>query len=304
MSAAAAQQSSRAAPSNAQLVLLVATSAALAALGIDALLPALPQIGQQMQVQIENHLQRLVSSYFLGLGVGQLVFGTLSDALGRKPVLVGGVLAYVLVSTVSTFLASFSALLIARAVQGFCIAAASVVTRSIVRDLHRGPTMAKVLSTAFAVFLLVPIVGPAFGQVLLLFAPWRTLFLLMAALGLLHVCWFGPRWPETLPQAERRKPELGHLGAVARFVLSEPHSLFCSLASAFLGGWMLAYVAMMPQLFQHTFGPPHWMSGALGIGASAMAAGSLLNARLVERLGPMRIAKTALVAFVVSAVVH
>lgn len=294
----------RAAPSNGRLIALVASSAALAAFGIDALLPALPAIGQQLQVHIENHLQWLISSYFLGLGLGQLLFGTLSDALGRKPVLFGGVLAYLVVSAIAVGLSSFTTLLVARLVQGFFIAAASVVTRSIVRDLQHGSAMAKVMSTAFAVFLLVPILGPAFGQLLLHFLPWRTLFLLMAVLGAVHICGFAPRWPETLPKSERRPPNLAQLLSTARFVFSEPQSLLCSLASALLGGWMLAYVSMMPQLFQHAFARPGWMSATLGICASAMAAGSLLNARLVERLGALRIAQAALFGFVVLALAH
>jgi DHA1 family bicyclomycin/chloramphenicol resistance-like MFS transporter len=204
-------------------VVLVACSAALAALGIDALLPALPQIGREMQVRVENHVQWLVSSYFLGLGLGQLIFGTLSDALGRKPALLGGVLAYAVFSALSIFLPTFTGLLVARTVQGFFVAAASVVTRSIVRDVYRGATMAKIMSTAFAVFLLVPILGPAFGQVFLLFAPWRGLFLLMAGLGLLHACWFGPRWPETLPKSERHRPDFLHLRTVIVFVSSIPN---------------------------------------------------------------------------------
>lgn len=291
-------------PTRRSLVVLVACSAALAALGIDALLPGLPQIGREMHVQVENHVQWLVSSYFVGLGLGQLIFGTLSDVTGRKPVLLGGVLAYAVVSAISIFLPSFTGLLVARTVQGFFVAAASVVTRSIVRDLYRGAAMAKLMSTAFAVFLLVPILGPAFGQLFLLFVPWRGLFLLMSALGLLHACWFGPRWPETLPKSQRHRPDFLHLRAVIVFVFSEPYSLMCTLASALLGGWMLAYVSMMPQLFQHTFARPEWMAGALGICAAAMAAGSLLSARLVERLGPMRIAVTALVGFVVCAFAH
>src|SRR5205814_6566102 len=137
----------------------------------------------------------------------------------------------------------------------------------------KGPRMAKVLSIAFAVFLLVPILGPAFGQLVLHFLRWRALFLIMAAFGVLHVAWVSRYWPETLPMAQRQRPDFAQLRKVAVFVATEPQSLLCSLASLLLGGWMLAYVSLMPQLFERVFARPESMSVALGICASMMAVG-------------------------------
>jgi DHA1 family bicyclomycin/chloramphenicol resistance-like MFS transporter len=295
--------STQQAPRMSALIGLVASSTALSALGIDAILPALPVIGSEMHVAVENRLQWVVSTYFLGLGLGQLVFGTLSDSVGRKRVLVSGVAGYVVLSVVAALSPNLATLLVVRALQGFAIAA-SGVARSIVRDLHSGAAMAKVLSIAFAVFLIVPILGPAFGQVVLYVVPWRALLLVMAAFGLLHVCLVGRYWPETLPPSKRTRPDFAQLRTVVAFVATEPQSVLCSLASTLLGGWMLAYVAMMPQIFAHVFGQPTRMPLALGACASAMAAGSLISASLVDRFGPKPIATVALVAFVAAALAH
>ena len=287
-----------------EFVALIASLMALGALGIDSMLPALPIIGADLHVPVENHLQWIVSIYFLGMGIGQLLFGILSDWLGRKRVLIAGVIVYVIFGLIAACSQNFTFLLVLRLFQGMAVATTGVVTRSIIRDLYSGPQMAKVMSISFVVFLLVPILAPSLGQLVLLVWPWRAIFLIMSVLGAMTAIWAWIRLPETLNPVDRRRPDLAHLKRVAYFIITEPASIFYSLAIMCLIGSLLAYVALMPQIFVDVFRKPHLMAGIFAACAAAMGAGSALNASLVERLGIKRISHTALTAYIVVNVIH
>ena len=291
-------------PHFAEFVALIASLMALGALGIDSMLPALPVIGADLKVQVTNHLQWIISIYFLGMGIGQLFFGVMSDWLGRKRVLIGGVLLFVVFGLIAAATQNFAFLLVIRLLQGLAVATTGVVTRSLIRDLYSGPQMAKVMSISFVVFLLVPILAPSLGQLVLTFLPWRAIFLIMAGLGLATAIWAWLRLPETLQPADRRRPDLAHLKRVAYFVVTEPGSIFYSFAITFLIGSLLAYVALMPQIFEDVFHKPHLMAGIFAACAAAMGVASALNAFLVERLGVKRISHTALTAFIVVTAIH
>lgn len=291
-------------PHFAEFVALIASLMALGALGIDSMLPALPVIGADLHVKVENHLQWIVSIYFLGMGIGQLIFGILSDWLGRKRVLIGGVLVYVVFGLIAAASQNFAVLLVLRLFQGMAVATTGVVTRSIIRDLYSGAQMAKVLSISYVVFLLVPILAPSLGQLVLLVWPWRAIFLIMAGLGALTAAWTWLRLPETLKPADRRQPDLPHLRRVGFFVITEPGSIFYSLAIMCLIGGLLAYVALMPQIFEEVFRKPHLMAGIFAACAATMGAASALNASLVERLGVKRISHTALTGYIVVTALH
>ncbi len=294
----------RSQPGFAEFVALIASLMALGALGIDSMLPALPVIGADLGVRVENHLQWIVSIYFLGMGIGQLFFGVLSDWLGRKRVLIAGVLVYVVFGLIAALTQNFAFLLVLRLLQGLAIATTGVVTRSIIRDLYSGAQMAKVMSISFMVFLLVPILAPSFGQAVLLVLPWRAIFLFMAGFGLATAIWAWVRLPETHDHDKRRRPDLAHLKRVAFFIVTEPTSIFYALAITFLIGSLLAYVSLMPQIFKDVFHRPELMAGIFAACAAAMGAASALNASLVERLGVKRISHTALTAFVVVTLIH
>lgn len=291
-------------PHFAEFVALIASLMALGALGIDAILPALPSMGRDLNVDTANHLQWLISIYFLGMGAGQLTFGILSDWLGRKRVLLGGVMLYVLFAVVAAVAQDFTTLLIVRLLQGFAVSTASVVTRSIIRDLYSGNRMAKVTSISLVVFLLVPILAPSVGQLILLVAPWQAIFFAMAAFGTLAGLWAWLRLPETHPKEARRKPDLAHLKRVAFFVGTEPSSAFYTLAITCLIGSLLAYVALMPQIFDEFFHRPELMAIVFAACAITMGAGSILNASIVERFGSKRISHLALMGFTTVALAH
>ncbi len=287
-----------------EFVAIIASLMALGALGIDAMLPALPSIGTDLKVQVENHLQWIVSFYFAGLGLGQLVMGPLSDWLGRKRVLLSGIILYVVLGLVAAMVDNFAVLLIVRLLQGCAAATSNVVTRSIVRDLYAGPRMAKVMSMSYVVFLLVPILAPSLGQLILLIAPWRFIFLFMAAFGTIVALWSWLRLPETHPRELRRRPDAGHLKRVAAFVVTEPSSLVYTLGIALLIGSLLAFVSLLPQMFKDFFKAPGLMAPVFAGCAATMAVSSMINASLVERVGLKRISHVALTAFIVMAGIH
>ncbi len=287
-----------------EFVALIASLMALGALGIDSMLPALPVIGRDLHVMDQNHLQGVVQIYFLGMGLGQIIYGVLSDWLGRKRVLMTGVSLYVLLALVCAITQNFTALLIARLIQGLAIATTGVITRSIIRDLYSGPRMAKVMSMSYVVFLLVPIMAPSLGQLILLIAPWRGIFLFGAGFGSFVLLWTWLRLPETLAPEKRNRPDLAHIKRVAFFVVTEPGSLFYTLGTTFLIGALLAYVSLMPQIFTDVFRHPSLMAPVFAACAATMGASSFLNASLVEKLGPKRISHMALTGYLVASLTH
>ncbi len=301
---APAGQAAPSQPSFAEFVALIASMMALGALGIDAMLPALPAIGRELNVQVENHLQWIVSAYFGGMGVGQLFMGVLSDWLGRKRLLVTGIALYVVLALVAAFVNDFGLLLALRLLQGIAVSATGVVTRSVVRDLYAGPRMAKVMSMSYVVFLIVPILAPSLGQLVLMFAHWRVIFLVMAGLGTIVALWAWLRLPETLALENRHKPDLAHLKRVGFFVVTDMSSVVYTLSMAFLVGSLLAYVSLMPQVFNDFFKAPGLMAAVFAACAATMAGGSMLNASLVEKLGLKRISHAALCAFFTIAALH
>ncbi|MDI7776194.1 multidrug effflux MFS transporter [Asticcacaulis sp. EMRT-3] len=303
MSTAAAAPAAKA-PHFAEFVALIATMMALGALGIDSMLPALPVIGRDLHVASQNDLQWVISIYFMGLGVGQLIFGILSDWLGRKRVLLTGIACYVVLGLVAGLSENFTILLALRLIQGICAAASTVIARSIIRDLYSGRLMAKVTSLSIMVFLMAPVMAPSFGQLILSFAPWRVIFFALSLIGTATALWAFLRLPETLPPERRHRPDLGHVRRVGWFVITEPGSFFYTLAIMFLTGALLAYVSLMPQIFTDVFHKPALMAIVFACCAGTMGVASLLNASLVERLGMKRISHATLSAFIVLTFTH
>ena len=170
----------------AQFVALIAAMMPTNALAIDSMLPALPQISQSLGLTADNQRQWVITAYLLGFGAAQIAYGSLADRYGRKPVLLVGLVLYVIFSIACALTTSFEMLLAARALTGVGAAATRVLSVSIVRDCYSGRRMAQVMSLSFIVFLAVPILAPSIGQAIVLVAPWRWIFGVMA-LSLIHI---------------------------------------------------------------------------------------------------------------------
>ena len=283
---------------------MMAACMALQAFAIDGMLPALADIGRDFAVDDANGLQWVITSFLIGNGLGQLLFGPLADRYGRRPVVLGSVTLFGALSLAATAATSLPMLLGTRVVQGFIAAGCGIVPRSIVRDRFSGSTMARVMSSIFIIFLLVPMVAPAVGQALLLVVNWRGIFAFLALCSLGVMAWMLLRLPETLPPERRRPLNSAHLFNAARFVLTEPSSILYTLAVTAMFGSIIAFVSTVPQIFTESFHRPDLMSLVFALCAGGMGVASFCNTRIVERVGMHRVSHLALVGFVSVTALH
>jgi len=286
-----------------EFVALVAAMMSTQALAIDAMLPALPSIGAALDVSNPNHGQWIVTSYMVGLGSGQLLWGMLSDRFGRRRVLLCGLSLYVLAALLCAVAGSFAALLAWRGVHGF--AAASVtVARSMVRDLYSGRTMARVMSLTFVVFLTVPILAPSLGQLVLSAGSWRRIFVVCGIFAAAVEIWAVTRLPETLHPEYRLTLSPSHVARAVKLVLGNRLSICYTLANTVMFGALISYVAMVQQIFADVFHRASLMPGMFALCAGFMGFAAFCNSRLVERLGMRLISHGALLVYIGVTALH
>jgi DHA1 family bicyclomycin/chloramphenicol resistance-like MFS transporter len=287
-----------------QFVAMVAAMMAVNGLAIDGMLPALPAIGKALNVLTDNDRQWIVTAYMLGFGGSQLIYGTLADRFGRKPVLLTGLILYVLFSLLAALSTSFEMMLAARALQGVGAAGSRVLAVSIVRDSYSGRRMARVMSLSFIVFLAVPIIAPTFGQVIMLFLPWRFIFVGFATFAVGVIVWVKLKLPETL-HAEDRTP-ISFAGTMRSFriILTNRISIGYTLAMTVLLGGLFGFINSAQQVFFDVFHAQKLFTTLFAMIALSIAAASLTNARLVERFGTRILSHTALTLYVTCATTH
>jgi DHA1 family bicyclomycin/chloramphenicol resistance-like MFS transporter len=280
-----------------EFIALIALMMALTAMSIDLMLPALPAIGAAMGVADANDRQIVIISYVIGFALGQLGYGRLSDKYGRKPVLMSGLALFIAGSLVASLSSTFHVLLGARVLQGLGAAAPRVIAIAIVRDLYVGRRMARVMSFAMTVFIIIPVLAPSIGQGLLELGTWRWSFDALLGIGLVTAAWTALRLPETREEGAEGEPL--RLGAALKLALETPQTIGYALAAGFLFGCLMSYVSTAQQVFVDIFRLGDDFPLAFGAIASLMALASVTNANLVERLGMRRLSHTALTGFVV-----
>ena len=274
------------------------------ALAIDSMLPALPQIGEALGITEPNDRQWILTAYLLGFGAAQIVYGTISDRYGRRPVLLWGLALYVAASIAAAFATSFEAMMWARVIQGVGAAATRVLAVSIVRDCYSGRDMARVMSLAMIVFLAVPILAPSIGQAILWFAPWRWIFGCLAAFGAIVMIWSALRLPETLHAEDRKPIAFSSVAEAFRITLTTRIAVGYMLAMAFIIGGLFGFINSAQQVFVDVFAAPEWFTGIFALIAGFMACASLLNARIVGKLGMRRVSHGALLGYIALTSAH
>jgi MFS transporter, DHA1 family, multidrug resistance protein len=287
----------------AEFVVAVAAIMALNPLAMDIMLPALPNIGTSLHIDVANHLQMVLSTFLIGFGVGQFVIGPLSDSVGRRPVLIGGMIVYAIASVLAIAAPSFETLLLARALEGLGTSATRVIATSIVRDCYAGRRMASVMSLAMMVFIAVPVIAPSFGQAVMMMTHWRGIFVALMLYGLVTLAWSWLRLPETLPVADRKALTVSEVVNAYRQTVTNRQTLGYALAAGGIMGCMFAYVFSAQQVFTGIFRLGHYFPLAFAAVAIGVAVAGFLNARLVGRIGMRVISHGALLGFLVVAAV-
>jgi MFS transporter, DHA1 family, multidrug resistance protein len=275
----------RAVPSFAEFVIIISSMMSLTALSIDAMLPALPQIGSDLGVQNANDRQLVVSVLFLGLAVGQLFFGPLSDSIGRKPTVYAGYALYIAGTLLSLLSIHFPMMLSGRLLQGLGISAPRAVTLALVRDRYKGRPMARVMSFVMTVFILVPMLAPTWGQAILLFSGWRGIFGSFVLIGLITSLWFGLRMPETLPAEHRAPFSLRRIIHATLEIVRNRTALGYTVSAGLVSGAFLGYLNSAQQIFQEQYALGRLFPIVFGVISISLGTASLLNARLVMRFG-------------------
>lgn len=270
-----------------RVALLVAANTALAPFAIDAYLPAMGVLAESIGASI-HHTELSISMFLFGFALGQLCFGPLSDRMGRKPVLLSGLVVFMLASLMITTADSLTSLLAWRFVQALGGGACVVNSAAIVRDCFSGREAARVMSTMAMIMMLAPLVAPAVGSLLLYIAGWWLIFVFLAVYAGFLLWLLGTRLPETrapgLPVATPRQV-LGNYASVLRH--REGMGYICAVAASFAG--LFAFVTASPFLYLEYFSlSPGVYPLVFGVNVVMIALSNRLNIHLLRKRTPQQ----------------
>ncbi len=281
--------------SKAEFIALVAMLFAMVAFSIDAMLPALPEIASAITPDAPNRAQLVLTSFVFGMGVGTLFAGPLSDAFGRRPVIFAGAVIYIIGALIAGRAETLEQMVAARVLQGLGVAAPRIVTLAIVRDLYSGRQMAQIMSYAMMVFTLVPAFAPLIGDAIITISGWRTIFYVFVLFAVFAIGWLALRQPETLPQVAREPLDMHHIKDAVRQCFAEHVFVTSSLIQALCLGMLFACLSSTQPIFDVAYDRadsfPKWFALIALLGGIA----SIVNARLVVRIGMRRMAMSGLV---------
>ena len=287
-----------------EFIAILAFCQALQALAIDAMLPALGVIAHDLGSSDPNERQLVVGVFLLGIGLGSLIPGTLSDRFGRKPVLLFCLTSYVAMSLAGALVQQFDTLLVLRFIQALGSGGLAVMPLAIIRDRFEGDRMARMQSMIAVIFLVIPMLAPSIGQAVLLVAGWRWIFGLMAVLAAALTLWVALRLPETM-QPEHRQPIRPRVIAVnMRTALTTRAALGYVLGSTLMMGPLWGYIQSSQQLVAEHFGAGEAFPLVFGGMALFMAFANFTNSRIVEKFGSRRVSHAALLVYLVVGVAH
>ncbi len=268
-----------------EFIVLMAMTSATVAFSIDAMLPALPRIADELTPDAVNRAQLIITSFVLGIGLGTFFTGPLSDRFGRRPVMIGGALLYIVAAVGAWAAQTLEWMLAARLLMGLGASGPRVVALAMIRDRYAGTEMARIMSFVMVVFTTVPALAPTIGALVIGPFGWRAVFVLFVLFVGTVTLWLYLRQPETLPPARRRPLNLGAQIAGAREMFANQTARLSIIIQTLSFGLLFGVLSSTQQIFDETYGYGatfhFWFGGIAVFAASA----SLVNARFVGRIG-------------------
>jgi len=280
-----------------EFIALMAFLMSVVALAIDALLPALDIIGNSLHTQENSDHQLLITMIFIGLGVGPLFFGPLSDSLGRKPMVFVGFGIFILASIICVYAKSLEIMVLGRILQGFGLSAPRTISVAIIRDLYAGDYMAKIMSFVIVIFLLVPIIAPAMGKLILDSFNWEAIFIFQIIFCLLIAFWFWKRQEETLNPKNRIDFKIDLFKKGFLELMRFKKTIAYTLISGLITGSFMVYLSTSQQIFQEQYGLKEAFPFIFAGLATASGGAILLNGLFVVKYGTKKIINVSLIGF-------
>ena len=271
----------------------MAAMSALDAFSIDAMLPALDQIGTDLGVEVNNQRQYVITALFLGFSIGVFFYGFVADWIGRRKPVMWGFVIFCIGSAACIFSTSFTVMLTGRVLQGVGAAGPYVLAIAIVRDSYKGEEMARTLSLIMMVFIGVPMIAPFIGQGFLLMFGWRSIFVALALFALIILFWFWLRQPESLHKQHRQSLNATTVWHSIIEVITHPVTARYLLIIGLLAGAFIAYLSTAQQIFQDMYKLGTKFPVVFASLAATFGIGSFVNSRLVEKFGAVTMVKLA-----------
>lgn len=286
-----------------EFIALMAVMMSLTALSIDAMLPALSIIGADLGVQNSNDNQLTISSLFFGIAVGQLIYGPVSDSVGRKKPLYIGLIIFLVGTFVSVVATSLTGMIVGRAIQGFGLASPRTVSLAMIRDQFQGREMAKVMSFVMMIFILVPTLAPGVGQLILMVANWQAIFIFIGLMAVFILVWFWARMHETLGKEKRVAFSFGRIGSSMVEICTNKTALGYTLTGGLVSSAFIGFLNSAQQIFQDQYHLGAQFPLYFAVLAMSIGVASFVNGKLVMKYGTQRMVKTAISVLVSIAVV-
>ncbi len=277
------------APSRVEFIAMIAMLFATIAFSIDAMLPALPRLAEEFSPDAPNRAQLVVTSFVMGMGLGTLFTGPLSDTFGRKPVILWGAVLYIASAAVASFAPDLETLLGARFVQGIAAAAPRVVALAIVRDLYAGRGMARIMSFVMMVFTVVPALAPSVGAAFIAWSGWQAVFYAFITFCAVATTWLWVRLPETLAPEARRPFRARALRSAMVEVVTHPVVRLSIAVQGLSFGALFAVISSIQPIYEVTFDKADSFPLWFALVALLAMSSSYLNARLVMQVGMRRL---------------
>lgn len=272
----------------------MAMIAAMIAFAIDSMLPAMGEIAAELTPTAPHRVQWILSSFFLGMGLGTLVAGPIADAIGRRSTILGGTAIYCLGAALAYSATTFEGVIAARMLQGLGVAGPRIASMAVTRDLYAGRHMARVMSLTMMVFTLVPAAAPLIGSWIMGAFGWRAIFLSFICFAVAVGTWFALRQGETLPRHRRRPFCVAAILRGLQEVLSLPQVTRATMALVCAFTMVFLHITTSQLVFEHYFNRAEIFPICFALIALLGAAAGYINARVVLRIGMRRLVMGAL----------